>query len=73
MTITKTQRRALIKLSKGRVNGKFMPMTLSQLVALGYARKEMSVTGWYWLFAITDDGLSALGISQRTKDYDSGI
>lgn len=60
MSLTKTQRKALIRLSMGRVNGKYMPMTLVQLVALGYAQKEMSVTGWHWMFAITEAGRAAL-------------
>lgn len=60
MSLTKTQIKALTQLSNGRVNGKFMPMTLSQLVALGYAKKEMSVTGWHWIFSITDIGRVAL-------------
>lgn len=67
MSLTKTQRKALLQLSTGRVNGKFMPMTLGQLVALGYAEKEMSVTGWHWMFAITDAGRSALSTAQEAK------
>lgn len=39
-------------------------MTLNQLVALGYAKKEMSVTGWHWMFAITDDGRAALAATE---------
>ncbi|KQS90336.1 hypothetical protein [Rhizobium sp. Leaf386] len=65
MSLTKTQLKALTQLSKGRVNGKFMPMTLSQLVALGYAQKEMSVAGWHWVFAITDAGRAALNPSPQ--------
>ncbi|QIG76656.1 hypothetical protein EVC28_032 [Rhizobium phage RHph_I1_23] len=67
MTLTKTQRKALLQLSTGRVNGKFMPMTLGQLVALGYAQKEMSVTGWHWMFAITDAGRAALTAAPEPK------
>lgn len=60
MKLTKTQIRALRQLSTGRVNGKYMPMTLLQLVAQGYAAKEMSITGWHWMFAITPAGISEL-------------
>lgn len=59
MKLTKTQIKALKALSTGRANGKFMPMTLLQLVALGYVRKEMPVAGWNWMFAITDAGRAA--------------
>lgn len=65
--LTKMQRKALIKLSAGRVSGKYMPMTLLQLVALGYAEKEMSVTGWHWMFAITGAGRAALSEAQEGR------
>lgn len=62
--LTKTQIRALTQLSAGRVGGKYMPLTVLQLVSLGYAKKEMSVTGWHWMFAITDAGRAALDASE---------
>ena len=65
MKLTKTQHKALAKRSASRENGKYMPMTLMQLVALGYAKKEMSVTGWHWMFAITDAGRAALNEEVR--------
>lgn len=61
---TKPQLKALKALSTGRVKGKFMPMTLTQLVALGYAKKELSVIGLHWMFTITDAGRSALAASE---------
>lgn len=62
--LTKTQSRALNQLSTGRVNGKYMPVTLLQLVALGYAKKEMSAIGWHWMFAITEAGRAVVELQR---------